>query len=120
MFVEDHARALWDVFERGTAGEHYNIGGDCERQNIDLVREICSLLDELRPASRPYAELVNFVTDRPGHDQRYAVNHGKITEALNWTPQTNFQDGLRKTVQWYLDNQVWWQPVLEQKDTHAA
>jgi dTDP-glucose 4,6-dehydratase len=113
LFVEDHARALQTVFERGTPGETYNIGGRSERTNIDVVRAICARLDHLRPRKdgRAYAEQIAFVTDRPGHDLRYAIDAGKIERELGWTPLETFVTGLEKTVKWYLDNESWWRDI---------
>lgn len=116
LHVEDHARALYTVVSRGKIGETYNIGGHNEQQNIDVVRQICGLLEELAP-DKPqgigrYEELITFVTDRPGHDTRYAIDASKIKNTLNWLPQETFQSGLRKTVLWYLQNKDWWQRVL--------
>ncbi len=122
LYVEDHARALWTVFTRAENGESYNIGGHNERQNIDVVRTICAILDEIRPvAGNPavagrissYAELITHVADRPGHDVRYAIDAAKIARDLGWKPQETFESGIRKTVQWYLDNENWWQAVLD-------
>ena len=113
LYVEDHARALYKVVTEGKVSETYNIGGHNEWRNIDVVREICSLLDELRPAAQPYAEQISFVTDRPGHDQRYAIDAGKIERELGWTPRETFATGLRRTVQWYLDHQDWCSGVQE-------
>ena len=107
LFVEDHARALRLVLERGTPGETYNVGGDAERANIDVVRVICGLLDELRPQGAPHERLITYVTDRPGHDRRYAINFSKLERELGWRPRESFETGLRKTVQWYLDNEEW-------------
>jgi dTDP-glucose 4,6-dehydratase len=115
LFVEDHARALWDVLSRGRVGETYNIGGHNEQRNIDVVRKICSLLEESAPAAaqgRRFEDLITFVTDRPGHDTRYAIDAGKIERELGWRPLETFETGLRKTVAWYLDNERWWQRVL--------
>ena len=112
LFVEDHARALLTVLEQGRAGETYTIGGHNEKRNLEVVETICSLLDELKPAAKPYAELISFVTDRPGHDARYAIDASKIKQELNWSPEETFETGLRKTVTWYLENQNWWQNVL--------
>ncbi len=111
LHVEDHARALRLVLEKGIPGEVYNIGGHNEKQNIEVVKTICAILDELVP-ERPngiakYEELITYVTDRPGHDQRYAIDAGKIERELGWTPRETFESGIRKTVQWYLDNQTW-------------
>ena len=113
LFVEDHARALWDVVTKGRVGEVYNIGGDAERTNIDVVRGICDLLDEFVPAAKPRRELITFVTDRPGHDARYAMDTTKIAGELGWKPRETFESGLRKTVQWYLDNRPWWTKIRE-------
>lgn len=108
LYVDDHTRALRLVVERGVVGETYNIGGHNERQNIEVVRAICSLLDDLRPdrAGR-HERLIAFVTDRPGHDHRYAIDASRLRRELGWVPQENFITGLRRTVQWYLDNQHW-------------
>ncbi len=109
LYVEDHARALCLVLTQGRVGETYNIGGCNEQRNIDVVHELCRLLDELVPASpyRPHAKLIQFVTDRPGHDHRYAIDAGKLRRELGWEPAETFNTGLRKTVEWYLANQPW-------------
>ncbi|MCX7960489.1 MAG: dTDP-glucose 4,6-dehydratase [Burkholderiales bacterium] len=108
LYVLDHCRAVRTVLERGRPGETYNIGGGAERRNIDVVREICALLDEARPRrTGPYSALIRFVADRPGHDRRYAMDAGKIRRELGWTPAETFESGLAKTVRWYLDNQAW-------------
>ncbi len=109
LYVEDHAAALITVLRHGAIGETYNIGGWNERQNIEVVRAICELLDELTPNSRhaPHARLITHVTDRPGHDHRYAIDASKIERELGWRPQETFETGLRKTVQWYLDHGEW-------------
>ena len=112
LYVDDHADALLRVLDAGRCHEVYNIGGDNELQNIDLVRRLCDLLDRARPRERPYSELISFVTDRPGHDHRYAIDAGKIARELGWTPQTAPDTGLQKTVEWYLANEAWWQPIL--------
>ena len=111
LYVEDHADALLTVLHQGTLGRTYNIGGENEAKNIDLVRDICAILDDLRPASAPYADQIKFVTDRPGHDLRYAIDPTRIREELNWRPSVTLEEGLRRTVQWYLDNQDWWQAL---------
>jgi dTDP-glucose 4,6-dehydratase len=113
LFVDDHVRALLLVLERGRLGEEYNVGGNSERRNLDVVREICRLLDELVPGSkhRPHEKLITYVQDRPGHDLRYAIDAGKIRDELGWQPQETFASGLRKTVQWYLDNRAWCEAV---------
>jgi len=116
LYVEDHAHALYTVATQGNVGETYNIGGHNEKKNIDVVEAICDLLDEYVPCQLDgitlYRELIEFVTDRPGHDVRYAIDPTKIKEELNWTPQETFATGLRKTVLWYLNNTRWWQRVL--------
>ena len=117
LYVEDHARALYLVVTQGRIGETYNIGGFNEKQNIEVVRTICQLLEELAP-NKPqgiahYADLITHVTDRAGHDVRYAIDASKIQRELGWAPQETFESGIRKTVQWYLDNQAWWQRVLD-------
>jgi dTDP-glucose 4,6-dehydratase len=117
LFVEDHARALVKVVIEGAIGETYNIGGHNERQNIEVVRAVCGLLDKLRPSTHDgithYEELITFVEDRPGHDVRYAIDASKIKRELGWVPQETFESGLRKTVEWYLANEGWWQSVLD-------
>jgi dTDP-glucose 4,6-dehydratase len=112
LYVEDHAIALYKVVTKGKAGETYNVGGHNEMQNIDVVRAVCDILQELKPAERPYRELITHVQDRPGHDRRYAIDARKISEELGWMPQETFESGMRKTVQWYLDNENWWRNVL--------
>lgn len=117
LYVEDHARALYKVVTEGKVGETYNIGGHNEKQNIDVVKTICALLEELAP-NKPtglnkYEDLITYVTDRPGHDLRYAIDASKIAKELNWMPHETFETGLRKTVQWYLDNQTWCRHVQD-------
>lgn len=118
LYVEDHARALVEVVSKGIIGETYNIGGHNEKCNLEVVEGICELLDELVPlasndeSARTYKELITFVKDRPGHDRRYAIDASKIQEVLGWVPQETFETGLRKTVKWYLQNDQWWQRVL--------
>lgn len=114
LHVEDHAEALTLVLQKGRPGETYNVGGDSERRNIDVVRAICRLLDEMLPGSsnRPHERLIQFVTDRPGHDARYAIDAGKITRELGWRPRHDFDAGLRDTVRWFLDNRGWWERVM--------
>lgn len=107
LFVEDHARALHKVVKEGVVGETYNIGGHNEKQNIEVVETICSILDELRPKETKYVEQITYVTDRPGHDRRYAIDSSKMKRELDWLPEETFETGLRKTVEWYLDNQEW-------------
>ena len=113
LYVEDHARALLTILERGQTGETYNVGGNSELANIELVRTICEILDELLPDSRhkPHHELIRFVTDRPGHDQRYAIDASKIARELGWSPTVDVRQGIRHTVQWYLGNRQWWLDV---------
>jgi dTDP-glucose 4,6-dehydratase len=117
LFVEDHARALVRVVTEGAVGETYNIGGHNEKQNIEVVRAVCGLLDELRPSThdgiKKYEELITFVKDRPGHDIRYAIDASKIQRELGWVPLETFESGLRKTVEWYLANESWWRSVLD-------
>ena len=117
LYVDDHARALYMVVTKGEIGETYNIGGHNEQKNIDVVKSICSLLDELCPKHpnniNSYHELITFVTDRPGHDARYAIDATKIHQELNWMPEETFETGLRKTVEWFLNNQDWWQAILD-------
>ena len=117
LYVEDHARALHAVLSRGRPGESYNIGGDGERTNLEVVTAICGLLDELMPGSpyRPHARLISFVADRPGHDRRYAMDAAKIGAELGWRPRESFATGLRKTVAWYLDNRWWWEPIWSER-----
>lgn len=117
LYVEDHARALWQVITHGQPGETWNIGGHNERQNIEVVTTLCELLEELAP-NKPagvesYQDLIRFVDDRPGHDLRYAIDANKIERELGWRPQETFESGMRKTVAWYLDNQQWWQQILD-------
>lgn len=113
LYVEDHARALDLIAERGRVGETYNVGGRNERRNIDVVRRICTVLDELEPGNRPREELIEFVTDRPGHDARYAIDATRLETELGWRARENFDTGIEKTVQWYLDNDWWWRPLRE-------
>ena len=115
LYVEDHADALLTVLQKGETGRSYNIGGENEARNIDLVQMICTLLDEMRPAKKPYAEQITFVTDRPGHDARYAIDPARISSELGWRPSVTLEQGLEKTVRWYLDNEDWWR-ALQQRD----
>jgi dTDP-glucose 4,6-dehydratase len=112
LYVEDHADALLLVLEKGAVGRSYNIGGENERSNLELVQTICTILDTLKPASAPYADLIEFVTDRPGHDLRYAIDPTRIREELGWRPSVTVEEGLEKTVRWYLENEEWWQSLL--------
>jgi len=113
LYVEDHAEALLLVCQRGAVGRSYNIGGNNERQNIDLVRMICALLDERRPAGAPHDRLISFVTDRPGHDLRYAIDASRISDELGWEPSVTVDEGLARTVDWYLANEDWWRALQE-------
>jgi dTDP-glucose 4,6-dehydratase len=115
LYVEDHCDALRLVLQQGKPGETYNIGGNNELRNIDLVHLLCRILDELKPSTsgRSYAEQITFVQDRPGHDLRYAIDASKIRDQLGWTPKQDHQSGFRKTVQWYLNNTNWWQAILD-------
>jgi dTDP-glucose 4,6-dehydratase len=113
LYVEDHARALVTIAERGHVGESYNVGGHNEKTNLEVVRTICALLDEMMPDAGigPRERLITFVADRPGHDRRYAIDATKIRQDLGWVPQETFETGLRKTVRWYLDNRLWWERI---------
>lgn len=107
LFVSDHCRAIHEILLRGRVGETYNVGGLSERRNIDVVRTICGILDELRPAGAPHEQLITYVADRPGHDRRYAINCAKLQGELGWAPAESFETGLRKTVEWYFDHAAW-------------
>ncbi len=109
LYVDDHAEAIYRVLSRGAPGETYNIGGHEERTNLEVVHAVCALLDELAPGPghRPHAELISFVTDRPGHDRRYAIDAARMRQELDWAPRESYESGLRKTVEWYISNQVW-------------
>jgi dTDP-glucose 4,6-dehydratase len=113
LYVEDHARALDMIVARGHIGEKYNVGGRNERRNIDVVRRICAILDDLRPMARPHESLISFVADRPGHDLRYAIDATKLERDLGWRALETFESGIEKTVRWYLDNEWWWRPLRE-------
>lgn len=113
LYVEDHARALYKVVTSGKVGETYNIGGHNEKQNIEVVNTICSILDTLVPKDTLYADQISYVTDRPGHDRRYAIDSSKMSHELNWQPEETFETGLRKTIEWYLTNQTWCQHVQD-------
>jgi len=121
LYVEDHAKALHRVVEKGLVGETYNVGGNNERTNLQVVQTICSTLDELQPGRllglglHSFKDLITFVPDRPGHDKRYAIDATKLTKQLGWVPEESFPSGIQKTVQWYLDNAWWWQPIREKK-----
>jgi len=118
LYVEDHAAALIAVMEQGTVGGSYNIGGGDERKNIDVVKAICMLLDEMAPDPQGGSrkDLIVYVADRPGHDLRYAIDASKIRRELGWIPVETFESGLRKTVRWYLDNRSWWEPIRSRKE----
>jgi dTDP-glucose 4,6-dehydratase len=120
LFVDDHAEALQLAFETGQPGESYNIGGSSERRNIEVVETVCHTLDRIRPRpdGRSYLDQIGFVADRPGHDQRYAIDATKIKTVLGWTPRESFETGIEKTVQWYLDTEAWWREILNR--TNAA
>ncbi|MEX5579961.1 dTDP-glucose 4,6-dehydratase [Pseudophaeobacter sp. A-200-2] len=119
LYVEDHADALLLVLQKGVLGRSYNIGGENERSNLELVQTLCAILDEKRPRAdgKSYAEQITFVTDRPGHDARYAIDPSRIREELGWRPSVTVEEGLAKTVQWYLDNEAWWRPL---QDRHGV
>ena len=116
LYVDDHAKALVAVVEKGQLGETYNVGGRNERTNLEVVEAICDVLDELRPRrAGSYRELITFVADRPGHDMRYAIDASKLENELGWRAEENFNSGIKKTVAWYLENEWWWRPIREQK-----
>jgi len=113
LYVEDHARALALILQKGRPGETYNIGGRNEQRNIDVVRRICSLMDALNPSGGPHERLITFVADRPGHDQRYAIDADKLERELGWRAQETFESGIEKTVAWYLERRDWWEPLRD-------
>ncbi|MGO7338727.1 dTDP-glucose 4,6-dehydratase [Rhizobium johnstonii] len=113
LYVDDHARALWLVVQRGRPGEKYNVGGRNERRNIEVVERVCAIMDEVRPGTAPHSDLISYVADRPGHDARYAIDATKLETELGWRAQENFDSGIRKTVEWYLENAWWWQPLRD-------
>jgi dTDP-glucose 4,6-dehydratase len=115
LYVEDHADALLLVLEKGPVGRSYNIGGENEARNIDLVRTICRLLDARRPGAAPHDRLITYVADRPGHDLRYAIDPSRIREELGWRPSVTLEEGLALTVDWYLANEDWWRPLLDRQ-----
>ena len=123
LYVDDHVKALCLVNAKGVPGETYNVGGHNERTNLEVVKTVCAILDELRPLSETshssqlshYSDLITYVADRPGHDLRYAIDPAKLMNELGWRPEENFETGIRKTVQWYLDNEWWWKPIHEKK-----
>ena len=113
LFVDDHCDAIHTIIEKGEIGETYNVGGNNEIKNIDIVKTICNLLDNIRPSEnlKSYQELITFVKDRPGHDLRYAIDSSKLQNKLGWSPKETFETGIRKTIDWYLDNKTWWQEI---------
>ena len=113
LYVDDHCAAIHNIIEQGNIGETYNVGGNNEIKNIDIVKTICNLLDNTRPSEnlKSYQELITFVKDRPGHDFRYAIDTSKINRELNWNPKESFVSGIEKTIRWYLDNKNWWQSI---------
>jgi len=117
LFVDDHCSAIKAVYENGIIGETYNIGGNNEIKNIDIVNTICTILDDLQPSDngKSYSELITFVKDRPGHDFRYAIDSTKIQKSLGWKPKESFSTGIKKTIQWYLENESWWRSIQEKK-----
>ncbi|MCX8508642.1 MAG: dTDP-glucose 4,6-dehydratase [Rhodobacteraceae bacterium] len=115
LYVEDHADALLTVVQKGALGRSYNIGGENEATNLELVTKICAILDEKRPGNRPYSEQITFVTDRPGHDQRYAIDPTRISRELGWRPSVTLEEGLEKTIQWFLEHEGWWR-ALQDRD----
>ena len=111
LYVEDHARALHQVLTNGETGRKYNVGGGNERTNLQVVQQICRLLDGIARERGPHEALIKYVTDRPGHDRRYAIDCSRLTSELGWSPQESFETGIAKTVHWYLDNRAWWEPL---------
>ena len=117
LYVDDHADALLTILKTGRIGETYLVGGNAERTNIEVVRTICAILDEEFPDGphTPHEQLITFVTDRPGHDMRYAIDASRLRDELGWEPSIDFESGMKKTVQWYLENKAWWEPLLRQR-----
>ena len=113
LYVRDHARALLQILEKGRLGEKYNVGGNNERTNLQVVHAICDMIDRLRPGDRSRRELIEFVADRPGHDARYAIDSTKLQAETGWQPEEDFESGLEKTITWYLDNESWWRPLRD-------
>ena len=113
LYVDDHARALGLILQKGSPGETYNVGGRNERRNIDVVKQICECLDELRSSSRRHDRFISYVTDRPGHDQRYAIDASKLEDELGWRATETFETGIKKTVRWYIERSDWWNPLRE-------
>ena len=120
LYVDDHASALAMIVSKGRVGETYNVGGGNERTNLQVVEAICDILDELVPSERSYRDLMTFVTDRPGHDHRYAIDATKLESEIGWKAKQNFESGLRKTVEWYLANEMWWKPLRKQREGGSA
>jgi len=116
LYVDDHAKALFTILTKGRLGQKYNVGGRNERTNLEVVNTICRILDEVRPKNSAYAEQITYVTDRPGHDARYAIDATKLEDELGWKAEENFDTGIERTIKWYLDNEWWWAPLRE----HAA
>lgn len=116
LYVDDHARALFTIMTKGRIGEKYNVGGRNERTNLDVVERVCAILDEVRPKNSPYKDQITFVTDRPGHDARYAIDASKLESELGWRAEEDFETGIKKTIEWYLANEWWWGPLR----THAS
>ena len=119
LYVEDHADALLLVLKQGKIGRSYNIGGENEAKNIDLVQSICAHMDDLHPEGKPHAKLIEFVADRPGHDRRYAIDPARVRDELGWRPSVTVEEGLRRTVAWYLENRDWWEPLLSREGVGA-
>jgi len=117
IHVQDHCDAIINIIENGEIGEKYNIGGDCELENVQIVNKICEILDTLKPRENrgSYSKLIKFVDDRPGHDYRYAVDFNKITSSLGWSPQINFEAGIKETIKWYIENSSWWESIISNK-----
>lgn len=113
LYVEDHARALHLIASEGKLGEKYNVGGRNERRNIDVVKRICAIMDQMRPKAQPHEMLITYVNDRPGHDARYAIDATRLETELGWKAQENFESGIEKTVAWYIENEWWWRPLRE-------
>ena len=114
--MDDHAKALVMIVEKGLLGETYNVGGRNERTNLDVVETICDVLEKARPKKvGAYRDLITFVDDRPGHDKRYAIDASKLENKLGWRAEENFDSGIRKTIEWYLNNEAWWRPIREEK-----